>query len=66
MMKQLKTFLQKYKINFILLFIGQTAAELIFNRANSQKEKMGLTSWDNAPDGKILKSDVTIAKNSEP
>lgn len=42
---------------------GQTAPELIINRANSTKEYMGLTSWKNAPEGKILKSDVVIAKN---
>lgn len=42
---------------------GQTAPELIVNRANSKKEHMGLTSWKNAPEGKIIKSDVTIAKN---
>ncbi|MBO5271882.1 MAG: virulence RhuM family protein [Muribaculaceae bacterium] len=40
-----------------------TAAELIFERANSSKEHMGLTTWKNAPNGKILKSDVSIAKN---
>ena len=40
-----------------------TAAELIIDRADSQKEHMGLTSWKNSPNGKILKSDVTIAKN---
>ena len=42
---------------------GRTAAELIFERANSEKEHMGLTTWQDAPDGKIKKSDVTIAKN---
>ncbi len=42
---------------------GQTAAELIVSRANAQKEHMGLTTWENAPDGKIVKTDVTIAKN---
>jgi len=42
---------------------GQTAAELISERANSQKPKMGLTAWKNAPKGKILKTDVGIAKN---
>ena len=42
---------------------GQTAAELIQSRADASKEHMGLTSWENGPDGKILKSDVTIAKN---
>ncbi|WP_353507242.1 virulence RhuM family protein, partial [Parabacteroides goldsteinii] len=40
-----------------------TAAELIMKRANSEKEHMGLTSWKNSPGGKILKSDVSIAKN---
>jgi hypothetical protein len=42
---------------------GHTAAELIMNRANHQKDYMGLTTWKKAPDGKILKSDVVIAKN---
>lgn len=40
-----------------------TAAELIVERADSKKEHMGLTTWENAPDGKILKADVSIAKN---
>lgn len=42
---------------------GHTAAELILERANHEKEHMGLTIWADAPDGKIKKSDVTIAKN---
>ena len=42
---------------------GHTAAELIIDRADSDKTHMGLTSWDRAPDGKIVKTDVTIAKN---
>jgi len=42
---------------------GHTAAEIIYDRANSEKENMGLTSWRNSPDGKIFKSDVIIAKN---
>jgi len=42
---------------------GHTAAEVIVERANAEKEHMGLTSWRKAPDGKILKSDVSIAKN---
>jgi hypothetical protein len=42
---------------------GHTAAELIMKRADSQKDHMGLTSWANSPDGKILKSDVSVAKN---
>lgn len=42
---------------------GNTAAEIIYNRANANKEHMGLTSWSDAPNGKIIKSDVVIAKN---
>ena len=42
---------------------GHTAAELIVERANAEKEHMGLTNWENAPDGKIVKPDVSIAKN---
>ena len=42
---------------------GHTAAELIVERANADKEHMGLTTWENAPNGKIVKSDVSIAKN---
>lgn len=42
---------------------GSTAAELIMDRADHKKEHMGLTSWKNAPDGKIVKADVSIAKN---
>lgn len=42
---------------------GNTAAEVIVQRANHQKEYMGLTSWRNAPNGKIVKTDVSIAKN---
>jgi hypothetical protein len=41
----------------------QTAAEIIVSRANHENEKMGLTNWKNSPDGKIRKSDVSIAKN---
>lgn len=40
-----------------------TAAELIVERADATKDHMGLTTWENAPDGKILKADVTVAKN---
>ncbi len=42
---------------------GQTAAEIIYNRSDRSKDHMGLTTWKNSPDGRILKSDVTIAKN---
>lgn len=42
---------------------GHTAAELIMQRADAEKEHMGLTTWENAPDGKIVKTDVSVAKN---
>ena len=42
---------------------GQTAAEIIYSKADHTKDHMGLTTWKNAPDGRILKSDVSIAKN---
>lgn len=42
---------------------GQTAAEIIYSKADHTKENMGLTTWKNAPDGRVLKSDVSIAKN---
>ena len=42
---------------------GRTAAELIVERADAEQEHMGLTSWENAPDGKIVKTDVVVAKN---
>ncbi len=43
--------------------VGKTASEIIYERVDSQKQNMGLTSWKNAPKGKIRKSDVSIAKN---
>lgn len=42
---------------------GQTAAEIIYTKADHTKDNMGLTTWKNAPDGRVLKSDVSIAKN---
>ena len=42
---------------------GHTAAELIVKRADANKEHMGLTTWENAPNGKIVKTDVSVAKN---
>ena len=42
---------------------GQTAAEIVYSKADRNKENMGLTTWKNAPDGRILKSDVLVAKN---
>jgi hypothetical protein len=49
------------KLHFAIT--GKTAAELIFDRADKTKDFMGLTTWKNSPEGKILKSDVSIAKN---
>lgn len=45
---------------------GQTAAEIVYKNADHTKEHMGLTTWKNAPDGRILKSDVSVAKNYLP
>lgn len=42
---------------------GQTAAEIIYTKADHTKEHMGMTTWKNSPNGRILKSDVSIAKN---
>ena len=42
---------------------GQTAAEIVYNRADHTKDHKGLTTWKNAPDGRVLKSDVSTAKN---
>lgn len=58
-----KKFFAKVQNKLHFAIHGSTAAELIYNRVDSQKEHMGLTSWDNVPDGKILRTDVTIAKN---
>ena len=49
------------KLHFAIT--GMTAPEIIYNRVDSKQENMGLTTWKNAPDGKILETDVTIAKN---
>ena len=48
---------------FHYAIVGQTAAEIIYTKADRDKDNMGLTTWKNAPDGRILKSDVGIAKN---
>ena len=48
---------------FHYAIIGQTAAEIIYSKADHTKDHMGLTTWKNAPDGRVLKSDVSIAKN---
>ena len=48
---------------FHYAIVGMTAAEIIFNQADREKENMGLHTWKNAPNGRVLKSDVSIAKN---
>lgn len=48
---------------FHFAITGQTAAEIVFSKADHQKENMGLTTWKNSPEGRILKSDVSVAKN---
>ncbi|MGE3301390.1 MAG: virulence RhuM family protein [Arcobacter sp.] len=58
-----KKFFAKVQNKLHFAIHGFTAAELIYNRVDSQQEHMGLKTWDNAPDGKILRTDVTIAKN---
>lgn len=56
-------FFKEVQNKLLFAITGQTAPELIAGRASSQKEHMGLTTWKNAPDGKILRSDVTVSKN---
>ncbi len=58
-----KTFFAAVQNKLHFAIHGNTAAELIVNRADNAKERMGLTTWKNAPDGKILKPDVSVAKN---
>ncbi|MCI8317244.1 MAG: virulence RhuM family protein [Lachnospiraceae bacterium] len=48
---------------FHYAIVGQTAAEIVYTKADRTKENMGLTTWKNAPDGRILKLDVVVAKN---
>lgn len=57
------TFYKTIQNKFHFAITGQTAAEIVYNRVDSKKDNMGLTTWENSPDGKILKSDVIIAKN---
>ncbi len=61
--KLTKDFYANIQNKFHFAITGQTAAEIISSKADSIKENMGLTTWKNAPDGRILKSDVAIAKN---
>lgn len=58
-----KEFFSTIQNKFHYAITHQTAAEIIYNNADSTKENMGLTTWKNAPSGRILKSDVSIAKN---
>lgn len=61
--EETKLFYKMVQNKFHFAITGNTAAEIIFKRVDKTKDFMGLTSWKNAPEGKILKSDVTIAKN---
>lgn len=58
-----RTFFQTVQNKLLFAITGHTAPEIIANRADSSKEHMGMQTWKNAPDGKILKSDVTVSKN---
>jgi len=57
------TFYAMVQNKFHYAITGQTAAEIVYTHADRRKENMGLTTWKHAPDGRILKSDVSIAKN---
>ena len=61
--KSTKDFFKKVQNKLHFAIHKHTAPELIMKRADSKKERMGLTSWKNAPEGKIIKTDVSIAKN---
>ncbi|MBR5008650.1 MAG: virulence RhuM family protein [Methanocorpusculum sp.] len=58
-----KEFYSLVQNKFHYAIAGQTAAEIVYSRADRTKEHMGLTTWKHAPDGRILKSDVSVAKN---
>ncbi|WP_443741571.1 virulence RhuM family protein [Treponema berlinense] len=58
-----KKFYATVQNKFHYAITGQTAAEIVYNKADHKKENMGLTTWKNSPDGRILKSDVEVAKN---
>lgn len=58
-----KDFYAMIQNRFHYAITGQTAAEIIYTKADHTKDHMGLTTWKNAPDGRVLKSDVSIAKN---
>lgn len=58
-----KNFYAMVQNKFHYAITGHTAAEIIYKKADAQKENMGLTTWKNAPDGRILKLDTSVAKN---
>lgn len=58
-----KNFFKNVQNKLLFAVTGQTAPEIIHSRADSHKDHMGLTSWKNSPDGKILKSDTIVSKN---
>lgn len=58
-----KNFYATVQNRFHFAITGQTAAEIIYSKTDNTKENMGLTTWKNSPDGRILKSDTNIAKN---
>ncbi len=58
-----KNFYAMMQNKFHFAIIGKTAAEIVYKKADATKENMGLTTWKNAPDGRILKTDASIAKN---
>ena len=61
--KTTRDFYAMVQNRFHYAITGQTAAEIIYTKADHTKEHMGMTTWKNSPDGRILKSDVTVAKN---
>lgn len=61
--KTTRDFYAMVQNRFHYAITGQTAAEIIYNKADHTKEHMGMTTWKNAPDGRVLKSDLSIAKN---
>ena len=58
-----KKFYAQVQNKFHYAITGKTAAEIVYDSADRNKEHMGLTSWKNSPDGRVLQSDVTVAKN---
>lgn len=58
-----KEFFATVQNKFHYAITGKTAAEIIYDKSDQEKENMGLTTWKNSPDGRILQSDVTVAKN---